>query len=55
MKIKNVIINEIDDNASDSNEVDGTGPYCCGTRMVLAPSEIVYECLECGQWWYTSS
>ena len=34
---------------------EGGGSYCCGKRMVLAPSEIVYECLKCGGWEYSSS
>jgi hypothetical protein len=36
-------------------EDEGNGSYCCGKRMVLAPSEIVYECLKCGGWEYSSS
>ena len=36
-------------------EDDGEGSYCCGKRMVLAPSEIVFECLKCGAWEYSSS
>ena len=36
-------------------EDEGGGSYCCGKRMVLAPSEIVYECLKCGGWEYSSS
>ena len=35
-------------------EDDGDGSYCCGKRMVLAPSEICYECLNCGAWEYSS-
>lgn len=35
-------------------EEEGNGSYCCGKRMVLAPSEIVYECLNCGAWEWTS-
>jgi hypothetical protein len=34
---------------------EGEGSYCCGKRMILAPSEIVYECLKCGGWEYSSS
>ena len=37
------------------DEEEGTGPYCCGKRMVEAPSCIVYTCLNCGAWEYTSS
>jgi len=37
------------------DEEDGDGSYCCGKRMVLAPSGIVYECLKCGSWEYSSS
>ena len=36
-------------------EDEGGGSYCCGKRMVLAPSEIVYQCLKCGVWEYSSS
>jgi hypothetical protein len=36
-------------------EHEGDGSYCCGVRMSLAPSGIVYECLECGGWEYSSS
>lgn len=36
-------------------EEEGGGSYCCGKRMVLAPSEIVYHCLKCGGWEYSSS
>lgn len=35
-------------------EDEGEGSYCCGKRMVLAPSGIVYECLKCGGWEYSS-
>lgn len=35
-------------------EDEGDGSYCCGKRMVLAPSGIVYECLKCGNWEYSS-
>lgn len=34
---------------------EGGGSMCCGKRMVLAPSETVYECLNCGAWEYSSS
>jgi len=49
-----------DDSESLSNfdlldENEGGGSYCCGKRMVLSPSEIVYECLKCGSWEYSSS
>lgn len=37
------------------DEQEGEGSYCCGKRMVLAPSGIVYECLKCGGWEYSSS
>jgi len=36
-------------------EDEGGGSFCCGKRMVLSPSEITYECLECGGWEYSSS
>lgn len=36
-------------------EDEGGGSYCCGKRMVLSPSEIVYVCLKCGGWEYSSS
>jgi hypothetical protein len=34
---------------------EGDGSYCCGKRMTLAPSGIVFECLKCGNWEYSSS
>ena len=34
---------------------EGSGSYCCGKRMVLAPSGIVYEYLNCGDWEYSDS
>lgn len=37
------------------DEEEGDGSYCCGKRMVLASSGIVYECLKCGGWEYSSS
>jgi hypothetical protein len=37
------------------DEDKGDGSYCCGKRMVLAASGIVYECLKCGGWEYSSS
>jgi hypothetical protein len=55
MKAKENTLSEVNTDESDLNEVEGTGPYCCNVRMVLAPSEIVYECLECGSWCYSSS
>jgi len=55
MTAKENNLSEINTDESDLNEVEGTGPYCCNVRMVLAPSEIVYECLECGGWCYSSS
>ena len=46
----------VDKEAWDAlDEDEGGGSYCCGKRMVLAPSEIVYECLKCGAWEYSSS
>lgn len=39
----------------DLGDEDGSGSYCCGKRMVLAPSGIVYECLNCGAWEYSDS
>lgn len=39
----------------ENKECEGEGSYCCGVRMSLAPSGIVYECLECGGWEYSSS
>lgn len=46
----------VDKEAWDAlREDEGGGSYCCGKRMVLAPSEIVYECLKCGAWEYSSS
>ena len=37
------------------DEEEGDGSYCCGKRMILASSGIVYECLKCGGWEYSSS
>jgi len=46
----------VDKEAWDAlREDEGDGSYCCGKRMVLAPSGIVYECLKCGGWEYSSS
>ncbi len=54
---KNWLTNELNKQIGDSNidEEEDTGSYCCGKRMSLAPSEIVYECLVCGHWEYASS
>lgn len=36
-------------------EDEGDGRYCCGKRMVLAPSGTVFVCLKCEAWEYSSS
>ena len=35
------------------DEEEGTGRYCCGKRMV--ERGVVYTCLKCGSWEYSSS
>jgi hypothetical protein len=39
--------------ANDTDE--GGGSMCCGKRMTLASSGIVYVCSICGGWDYSSS
>ncbi len=34
---------------------DGKGSICCGKRMILSENGLVYECLKCGGWEYSSS
>lgn len=57
METKNSETNnsEIEDtNEFDSLEKDeGGGSYCCGKRMV--ERGIVFLCLKCGAWEYSSS
>jgi hypothetical protein len=55
---KRQLLKLLNPSASDFDKLgteEGSGSYCCGKRMVLAPSEIVYHCLNCGHWEYSSS
>jgi hypothetical protein len=59
-KIVDGNVGDVDDNFFDKDgwsalgEDDGDGSYCCGKRMVLASSGIVYQCLKCGGWEHSS-
>jgi hypothetical protein len=55
MEIENFTNDGVDADETDSSETERNGLYCCGSRMVLAPSEIVFICLECGYWYYSST
>lgn len=54
----NTDITKNSDSQSEFNKLgvdEGEGSYCCGKRMVLAPSGICYQCLNCGNWEHSSS
>lgn len=34
---------------------DGNGSICCGKHMIISENGLVYECLKCGAWEYSSS
>lgn len=34
---------------------EGEGSECCGENMILSESGIVYYCLKCDNWEYSSS
>ncbi len=50
----NNITDQLPDNDAYKEQYDVNCRFC-GKRMVLAPSEIVYICLKCGSWEYSSS
>ena len=44
-----------DDNYNNLFEEIIYGSECCGEKMTLASSGIVFECNKCGNWEYSSS